>query len=49
MKKNGGQAKNGAGYHKQAQKELKLSEIRYKALFDNICQSGLFVKGCLVS
>jgi len=42
MKKNGGQAKNGAGYHKQAQKELKLSEIKYKTLFDNM-SSGVAI------
>ena len=42
MKKNGGQAKNGAGYHKRAQKELKLSEIKHKALFDNM-SSGVAI------
>jgi len=42
MKKNGGQAKNGVGYHKQAQKDFGLSGIKYKALFDNM-SSGVAI------
>jgi len=42
MKKNDGKAKSLSGKHKQAQKELKLSEIKFKELFDNV-SSGVAV------
>ncbi|MFC1737589.1 PAS domain S-box protein [Planctomycetota bacterium] len=42
MKKDGDKAKREIGIHKQAQKELKLSEIKYKALFDNM-SSGVAI------
>jgi len=42
MKRNGDKSKRGANTHKQAQKEPKLSQIKYKALFDNI-SSGVAI------
>ncbi len=42
MKRNGGKANRGSGVHGQAQKELKLSQIKYKALFDKI-SSGVAI------
>jgi len=42
MKKNGGKAKSLPCKHKQTQKELTLSEIKFKELFDNV-SSGIAV------